>query len=225
MKAKYILIVSGLLFLFACAPSRFIEPLEKKQIAVGANLGGPLIKFAGKPIPIPFSAIEIGYGLDSNLTIHGGIHTTALTFYNLQFDAGLTYKVINQKKYIPNISVNPGFNFIYDMNDKVAKFWPTFDANAYWNYGARRNYFYTGIGNMFELSQSMANGQEQKQRWLLSPQIGHVLKGKRDRFQFTTEFKFLGLNQTNTYSFIPYQSFFGSHGTTGIYLGFRYILN
>lgn len=223
MKLFSILLIGVLVISVSCAPSRFIEPLQKKELAVGGNLGGPLIYFEDNTIPVPLTAIEVGYGLDTNLTLHGGLHTTALFFGNLQLDAGVTYKVLDQNKYIPNLSVNPGFNFIYSPSFKVAKFWPTVDLNAYWNYGNRRNYFYTGFNNMFELSKTMANDQPQKQRWLLNPQIGHVLKSKSGNFQFTTEFKLLALNQGNTYSFVPYNSFTGSHGATGIYLGFRYI--
>ncbi|MGV6860276.1 MAG: hypothetical protein ACWA41_00800 [Putridiphycobacter sp.] len=215
--------VLAVLFLSACAPSRFIEPLEKKQLAVGGNFGGPLIKFGGKPIPVPLSAIEIGYGLDTNLTLHGGLHTTALFFGDLQLDAGVTYQFLHQQKYRPNISVNPGFNYAQSFSEHVFKFWPTLDLNAFYNYGRRHNYFYFGVNNMFELSKTMANDQPQKQRWLYNPQIGHVIKGKTGNYQFTTEIKFLGINQSTAYSFIPWTGLTGSHGSTGIFLGFRYI--
>jgi len=219
---KYV-VVGAVVFIASCAPSRFVEPLQKKELAVGGSFGGPLLDFGGKPIPVPMSSVEVGYGVDSNLTVHGGLHTTAIVFGNFQMDAGVTYKFLNQDKYIPNLSVNPGFNFIFDVGDKIAKFWPTLDLNSYWNYGGRQNYFYAGFNNYFELSKTMANDQLQKQRWVFNPQIGHVLKSKNGNLQFTTEIKFLGLNQSNTYSFVPYNSLTGSHGATGIYLGLRYI--
>jgi hypothetical protein len=221
MKLIYIAIFSGII-ISSCAPSRFVEPLQKKELAAGINFGGPVLDL-GAPIPTPLTAVEIGYGLDSNLTIHGGLHTTALYYGNFQIDLGATYKVLNQRKYIPNVSINPGFNFIYDTNDKISKFWPTFDANAYWNYGEKRSYFYAGLNNYFELSKTMANNQPQKQRWVLNPQVGHVLKSKKGSFQFTTEIKFLAPNQSNEYSFVPYKSILGNNGATGVYLGLRYI--
>jgi len=223
MKLTTLISVITVVFFYACAPVRFVEPLQKKELAVGGSFGGPIIS-QGITIPIPLTEVEIGYGLDTNLTIHGGLHTTALAFGNLQFDAGLTYKLLNQKKYIPNVSVTPGFNFIYNFDAKVSKFWPTLDINAYWNYGKRTSYFYFGFNNMFELSKTMAHEQKQKQRWLFSPQIGHVLKTKKETWQFTTELKFLALNQDNTYSFLPYKSLTGSYGATGFYLGLRYII-
>ena len=224
MNYLIILVLSAISLITSCAPARFVEPLQKKEIAVGANFGGPVISQGGLTIPIPLTAIEVGYGLDTNLTIHGGIHTTAMLFGNLQMDAGVTYKVLDQKKYIPNISVNPGFNFIYDLENGVSKFWPTLDLNAYWNYGKRSSYLYFGFNNMFELSKKMALGQDQKQRWLFSPQIGHVLKTKKEKWQFTTELKFLALNQDNSYAFLPYASITGNYGATGFFLGLRYII-
>jgi len=214
-----------ILLLFAsCAPARFVEPLQKKELAIGANVGGPVISQGGITTPIPLTAIEIGYGLDTNLTIHGGLHTSALLFGNLQLDAGLTYKLLNQNKYAPNISVNPGFNFIYNFEYGSSKLWPTLDLNAYWNYGKRNSYIYFGFNNLFELSKTMAHEQKQKQRWIFSPQIGHVLKTKKEKWQFTTEFKFLALNQDNSYTFLPYKSLTGNRGATGFYLGLRYII-
>jgi len=224
MKYVSLLSFSILSLLFSCAPVRFVEPLQKKQLAVGGNFGGPIISQGNIVTPLPLTAVEVGYGLDTNLTIHGGLHTTAMLFGNLQMDAGLTYKVLHQNKYIPNISVTPGANFIYDFDDNISKLWPKLDVNAYWNYGKRNSYFYFGLNNIFELSKTMAHDQPQKQRWIFSPQIGHVLKTKQEKWQFTAEIKFLALNQDNSYAFLPYTPITGSYGATGLYLGLRYII-
>ena len=220
-------IIYGLIPLLAwsCAQSRFVEPLNKGQLSVGGNFGGPLIEYSPAVIPIPFLDAEVGYGLDTNLTLHGGLNLTSALFGNFHLDAGVTYKLLNQKKYTPSISISPSFNLVYDVSDKVGKFWPVLDANAYWNYGERRNYWYAGFNNYFELSKTMANDQPQAHHWLFSPQVGHVLKGKEQRFQFTTEIKLLGINLNSKYSFIPYSGLTGNMGATGIYLGFRWFIN
>lgn len=219
------IIASGLFFgwLQSCAHSRFVEPLDKGELSVGGDFGGPIIDYSGTPIPIPLTSVEVGYGVDTHLTAYGGLHTTALIFNNFQMDAGVTYQFIEQNKYVPNVSVSPGFNYVHDFNDKINKFWPVLDVNAFWNYGQRKNYFYLGFNNMFELSKTMANGQEQIQPWVWSPQIGHTLKSKSEHWQFTSEIKFLAPNQSNAYAFVPYTSLTGSHGATGVYLGLRYI--
>ncbi|MBK9191262.1 MAG: hypothetical protein IPM77_06945 [Crocinitomicaceae bacterium] len=66
------------LTLFSCAQTRFVEPLEKGQLSLGGNFGGPLIEYAPAVIPIPFLDAEAGYGIDSNLTVHGGLNLTSL---------------------------------------------------------------------------------------------------------------------------------------------------
>lgn len=219
----YLLAIS---LMASCAPARFVEPLPKKQLSIGANIGGPVLGFGNIFVPTPLSAIEVGYGLDTNLTVHGGLHVTSMFFGNAQVDGGITYRFLKQKKLIPNLSVNPGFNLVVDVrdvgeNETRAKFWPTLDVNAYWNYGKRRNYIYLGANNYFELSSTQALDQPQSHHWLFSPQIGHVFKGRNHSWEFITEFKFLAPNIENTTSFIPYRSILGKHGATGFYLGFR----
>jgi hypothetical protein len=218
---NFIIIALGLLT-FACAPSRFVEPLAKNELSIGANFGGPVIDFNG-PVPMPLTAIEIGYGIDSNLTAFGALHTTAMLFGNFQFDGGVSYKFLNQKKYIPNLSVAPSFNIVSNFEYKSTKFWPILDINAFWNYGERRNFFYVGFNNYFELSSTMANEQAQAQHWVFNPQFGHVIKGKKAPWQLSAEFKFLAPYIDNSYAFIPYKSLTGTRGATGFYLSYKWI--
>lgn len=223
MRAILVLMIG--LVLGSCAQSRFVEPLEKDQLAIGAGFGGPSIEFAGAPIPLPMTTLEVGYGIDSNLTVHGGWHTTSAFFGNAQIDAGVTYKFLDQKKYIPNVSASPSFNFIYNFDDKSARFWPILDINAYWNYGNRKNYFYVGFNNYFDLSKTMANDQDQMHHWIFSPQIGHIIKGKKSPWQLSVELKFLAPYMDNTKAFVPFKSVLGKWGATGFYIGFRRALN
>ncbi len=222
MKLPFLLIFLVCLVV-GCGPSKFVEPIDHKQLSIGGHFGGPTLDY-GVPVPLPITAIEVGYGIDTNITIFGGLHTTSILFGNLQTDWGATFKVLNQNKYTPNISISPGFNFIYTFSGNAGKFWPTLDANAYWNYGSRNSYFYVGINNYFELSRTMANNQPQENHWLFNPQIGHVLKGKHQNGQFTAEIKWLGPNFNNDYAFIPYSTPQGSNGAIGIYLGYRWLL-
>lgn len=212
------------LLLFSCAPSRFVEPLKKNELSVGANFGGPVIGFGKVLIPTPLTAVEVGYGVEENLTVHGGLHLTSALFSNFQTDAGVTWKFLNQKKAIPNISVSPGFNFNYTFRGKSAKFWPKLDLNFFWNYGKRRNYFYAGVNNFFDFSNRDNTDYFKSSPWLFSPQIGHVVKGKNQQWEFTVELKFLGVGRENSYSFVPYRSMMGKYGASGFYLGFRKII-
>lgn len=221
-KSVYYLALLALLTLWGCAPSRYVEPLEKDEVSIGGHFGGPVITFGG-PIPLPLTSVDVGYGLDSNITIFGGLHTTAIFFGNLQLDAGATYQFLEQRDYIPNLSVSPSFNFIYNFEGQSARFWPILDLNAYWNYGQNRNYFYAGCNNYFELSSVMANDQPQAYNWLFNPQIGHVFKGATGKWQLSTELKLLAPYIDNSTAFVPYASLTGSRGAAGLYISYRWI--
>lgn len=221
---KLLLFLSAVLLMSSCGSSRFVEPLEKDQLAVGVSLGGPFIDYAGTPIPVPLTQLEVGYGLRKDLTLHGGLHTTALFFGNAQIDVGVTYLTPKLKaKWMPKISVAPSVNFIYDLNDRVAKLWPILDVNAYYNYGKRRNYFYFGVNNYFDFAGVETQGRN---RYVLfSPQIGHTFKGKGRSWELFTEIKFIAPYLNSATPFVPYQGITGESGATGFYFGFRKMLN
>lgn len=215
-------VILGLLaFLVGCAPARFVEPLEKEQWSVGGNVGGPMVAPGGAPIPTPLSAVEVGYGLRDDLTVYGGLHVTSLLFGTGQLDFGATYKLLNQEKYVPNLSTSLGANFAYSPSTKSARFWPTLDLNMYWNYGKRRSYFYVGMNNYFDLSSTLAHDQKQRNHIVFSPQIGHVFKATNDRYHLFAEIKFIAPYADNGPVFTPFFSVLGSAGATGVYIGFR----
>lgn len=212
---KFLVFFIGI-WAFSCAPSRFVEPLEKGQHAVALDLGGPLIEFGGLIIPTPMSSISYGYGLDSTKTLYGGLHTTSLLFGNLHLDAGATFKLLNQTGIQPNLSVSPAITFISRPGADATNFWPRLDVNAYWNYGKRNNYFYAGATNWFEPQANRAHGEATLKRFLFNPQIGHA--AKFGTWQLQTELKFLAPGEDNSFVFVPYRSVFGNNGATGLYL-------
>lgn len=222
MKSIYLAIIFLVsIFMSSCTASRFVEPIEKDDWSVGGSFGGPIIDFGG-PLPMPITSLEVGYGLDTNLTVFAGWHSTAAIFGNAQVDLGCTYRFLEQDGYIPNLSVSPSINMIYDFGDKNGNIWPVLDLNAFWNYGQRRSYFYVGFNNYFELSSTAANDQPQDYYWLFNPQLGHVLKGKNGRGQLTTEFKVLGPNLENTYAFVPFLPLTGNRGAAAFFIGYRW---
>jgi len=208
-----------------CAPSRYVEPLEKDQWSLGATVGGPLIGFDGIPIPAPLSSIEAGYGLHSDVTVYGGLHTTSLLFGTGHVDLGATYRPLKQKGYWPNVSISGTAQIAYSPSVKSFNFWPMIDANAYWNYGKRRNYFYVGFNNNFILQSGIDFDRPKDQRILFSPQFGHVFKATDNRYQLFAEVKLLAPYIDSEDAFVPYTGILGTNGATGVYIGFRKTLN
>lgn len=202
-------------FLASCNATRYVEPLEKGEHAVSVGLGGPVIDFGGVPLVIPLSNIGYGYGLDSNLTVHGGLHTTSLLFYNFHVDAGVTWQPFESKnKWVPNLSLTPSFNFVRDFNSPNSKLWPSLDINGFWSYGDNGNYFYSGMGNWFEPEAFRSSNRETLEQWLPSVHLGTVFKLKR--YQFGFEARWMGLNAQIDYSFVDFKPL-RSPGAYGLY--------
>ena len=97
-----------------CAPTRFVKPLAKKENAIAANLGGPLIHFGKAVTPIPFTSIMYGRGITNSTTVFGSVHTTALLFGNFQTDFGICQRLYKNDSLKFGITINPAIN-IYLM--------------------------------------------------------------------------------------------------------------
>ncbi|MFC2114204.1 hypothetical protein ACFLRI_02530 [Bacteroidota bacterium] len=214
---KLLFVSVTLLILSACAPVRFIQPLEEKQQAVSFSIGGPLFDFSGMTIPSPLSSVCYGFGLKENLTLFGSLHITSLAFGNFQSDFGATYKFLDQDNYIPNISASAAGNLIFNFDETNLKFWPQIDLNAYWEHGTNNSYFFVGMSNWFEFAAKRAHDQPSTDRWLLNPQIGYQWNTKS--WAFSAEIKFLAPGHSNSDVLIDYRSITGNYGATGLYLG------
>ncbi|MFN6013680.1 MAG: hypothetical protein ACK47F_03215 [Flavobacteriales bacterium] len=215
----------------SCAPSRFIKPLNHKQHAISASLGGALMDVPGiTTIPMPNTSLGYGYGVMPEMTVYGNWYTTAAIFGDIQLDAGCSYRVWKNNKM--GVTVNPSVNFMVDVFEKNARLWPQLDANYYVDYWTRSdgnkttnqktNFLYAGFSNWFELQSSRAHQQEQPVRLLFNPQIGHTFQ--RGKWDFNLEVKFLTPYVSNKNIVIDYFSPFGNFGGMGTYFGLTYKL-
>jgi hypothetical protein len=214
--------------LFACAPSIYIQPLEKGEHAVNATLGGPLIAVPNiGTLPIPHSSLGYGFGISDKTTIHGNLYPTAAIYGNFQMNAGLTHEFWKQNKW--GASGKIAFDYMVDTYEKNSRFWPQLDANVYYNYqenelgeDSKRKFVYCGFSNWFELNSTKAFGENQNNRMLFNPHIGHQMK--KNNWAFLFEVKFLVPYLSNEKLVVDYQSIFGKRGGTGVYLGVQYHL-
>ena len=175
------------LFLFAaCTPSRIVKPLKKGENAVSGSFGGPLIKFAGAPIPIPFSTVSYANGLTDNITAFGGLHTTALLFGNFQTDIGICADVFKKDKI--GFSITPAIQTAVSYKDISSfRLWPSLDMNL--RYELNKGFVYTGMHNWFELNRTGVNNTVQE-RWLLpNYHVGFTKENTKWNHQF--ELKYL----------------------------------
>lgn len=218
MNIKFIFGVSLVILLISsCAPTRFVEPLEKHESAVSANLGGPMIHFSGLVIPLPLSAITYGYGLDSNRTIFASAHTTALAFGVFQNEWGINQLVLKQQRLRPAVSCNLVANTAIDKWKKQFKFWPQVDINTYWHLKNQHRLIYTGISNWFELSKYRAHNELQPTHWIFNMQVGY--RYTHNQWTYFVESKILAPTVSNQDLVVDYLKPWGQKGTAGIYLG------
>ena len=211
------LVIVILLFLFACSPSRFVKPLNKKQQAADISLGGPLIGYGAATIPVPFITATYGYGIDSSLTAFGAVNITSALFGNVQCELGVTKQILKQKQYIPALSISPVANIIYRPHAPF-KFYPQVDINLFWEYGKRKNLFYVGVNNWFELATKRTFDIKQKNNWFVTPMLGHSFSGKK--WNVNIEAKIIAPNLSNEKIVVDYKTPFKKHGAFGIYLGY-----
>lgn len=214
---KRLFIILCCLAAYSCAPSHFVKPLEKKQHAANITLGGPLIKFGTATIPIPFITATYGYGIDSTLTGFASLNVTSALYGNLQLELGATKQVLKQKNYFPALSFNPVVNIIYH-DSKAYKLYPQLDINAFWEYGKKKNFFYIGVNNWFELSSKKAYDLKQQNKWFVSPMIGHTFSGKK--WNFNIEAKVIAPHLSNKDIVVEYQTPLKDKGAFGIYFGY-----
>jgi len=216
MKNFYLLILFGTIVLSSCAPTRFVKPLEENQWAVTGSFGGPLVDFDGTTIPLPFTSVGVGYGMTHSSTVLANIHTTALAFGVLHIEAGVLQSIIEPEGIRPGISVGGSLNFMGDMWWANMKLFPQIDANLYWNYGHRDNFFYIGTSNWFDLAAERAHGETQPNNWIFNLQVGHTFGGPK--WDFVMEAKYLAPFHSNQNIVVDYTSF-GRQGAIGTYIG------
>lgn len=214
-KITLLILVSGLILLNACAPTRVVKPLQKGEQQVSLHVGGPLLKFAGAPIPMPLSSLAYARGISNKTTAFGSLHTTALLFGVIQTDLGICRELYAHPSGF-GISVNPVLNIAFDTWEGNKKLWPELSFNAYQSLYQNKLLLYAGSSTWFELSSTRAHGEAQPNRALFHTQLGMQYQGKK--LSYTLEGKYLGMGlptQPNVVDYIGLQS----KGALGIYFG------
>lgn len=204
----------------SCMPTRMIKPLKKGEKAVGAHFGGPMINFAGAPIPVPFTSITGATGIKDDFTAFGSIHTTSALFGVAQVDLGVLKQIYQSQDSTFGITVTPQVNMAIDRWEGNFKLWPVLDINAYWHYKKGNNNFaYTGVTNWFELARLRAHGEKQPNLWLPAINFGHQFT--RSKMDYFVETKVIAPFNRNDENVVGYLPVFGQKGVLGVYFGFR----
>jgi hypothetical protein len=216
MRTAFKIIILVFSFLIsACAPSRFVKPLDKGQKAISAHLGGELIKFGGAVIPIPFTSLAYGQGLSAKTTCFGSLHLTSALFGNFQTDFGLVHQLYRNDSLKIGVTISPVINFMCHAFKEDARLFPQLDVNVYHDYGKRKNFVYLGVSNWADLTKTRAHGEKQQYHYILSPQFGNTFV--RSKWNYTLELKYIAPGINNKYVVAEYYNPLSKMGALGFY--------
>ncbi len=202
-----------LVLLYSCSTTRFVEPLEKDELAVGVNAGGPLLVFGGTPIALPLSSIYAGYGYKENLTIYGGLHTTSLAFKTLQLEVGARKNIATNSGIFPSVSSGLAIHGIMDFREFNIRVYPELNINPYWKYGKWKTY--TGIQVWFDVYKLGRTNYGYPGFFVPSVHLGQSID--LGKWNIALEYKRLGFIIDTEFSVVNYITP-GSLGAQGIYL-------
>ena len=214
------------LVLLSCSPSRFVRTIPKGQTQLSGTLGGPMQNLFGMTIPTPYTTIAVGHGLKDDLTLFGGLHTTALLFKTLQLDIGATKRLYqaDSSGFIPSLSSSFSINSLVDLNEGEYDIYPQIDLNAYWSFGkGNKHFFYLGIATWTDLQPLKAHGEIQETSVLFNPHLGTNLA--LNKWNLTLEYKVLGLGQSNQDVVVNYAKWHGERSVPGIFVGLAKTIN
>ncbi len=210
-------VLLGIILLIGCAPVRFVRPLEKGELAVTGSIGGPLFKNFDAPIPVPNITVAAGYGIREDWTASGGVNLLSGAFGNIHLDLGVSKSLLKPDGFRPGVTISPSVNLVAGLNPNSGfRLWPVVDANAWWEYGEHKHYFYSGLSAWFVLSGKGPNGSEQPQNILPGVQLGHVWSG--NKWDFTAELKWNNFGTVSADGTVDWQAI-ANRGAGGVYLG------
>lgn len=217
MPFKQVVFIVGFALAFAsCTTTRVVKPLEKGEVQLGLDVGGPIVNTQ----MLPLSSLHFAYGVHDKLSFFGGIHTTTLAFQTLQLDFGWCYNVLEQDGFKPGISVNAVFNPMLSLRNADFRLFPEISPNLYWELG-EKHLLHLGMINWFDLTPGTVDIGNSAV-WHPSFQVGYRFEMKR--FVFAADYRILNINKEIVVPQANVPTWTGGGGQ-GIYFSVNYRFN
>ena len=200
---------------WSCAPTRYAVPLEKGEQRIGLSFGGPLIKFAGVYMPIPYSSLSYAQGMDEKNTLGVAFHTTASAFGVMHLELNWIHGWREATESSLGYSTALSLNNFFDLNEERFLVYPQLDINAWKNIGSRDNKLYFGLMNWFSTSQAENVEQAATSIWLPAVQVG--VEFHKEKWVTSLEGKYFAPWRKSNNLPVDYQGIAG-YGVPGIYV-------
>ncbi len=220
--------MSRLVYLYAfcliaasCAPTRVITPLQRGSTHIGINAGGPLIRFRGNVIPIPFSSVYAAHGWTSSTSIFGGLHLTSLVYKTFQLDAGLAHRFYQSPNVRLQIIGGGSLMSAIALTNGTTRVFPIMHLHTVYAPSPHLQ-FYGGASVWWDFYRSIR--QSQTTYRLVSPVFFAGIQWARaELWTFSLEYKLLNPFVENDKTVVEYVHW-SRYGAQGLYLSVTYQL-
>ncbi len=213
---KIILSLAIILILpfFGCGVTQPIRPIEEGSTEIIASLGGPIIPLGGIAFPVPYLNVGAMYGYKSNLTVYGNAHITALLFKDVGIDGGFSTRLLPEKNFRPEITLNGRAYFFWDaFRGNTTRFYPTGTVTGSYLIG-ERSLLYFGADNLYQFTTSDL---------FISPFIGYSFPVS-DAAQLQVESKWVAMNHDTRHGVFQGAGSINGKGNIGLFFGIQYNL-
>lgn len=232
-RVDLVLAIACLLFVMSgCAPTRFVKPLRKGEKRIGGNIGGPMVKLGGTPIPVPLSSLYYGQGITDSLTVYGGVHVTSAFYGNVQTDIGGLYHLYHNDSSTYGFNAGLALNTAFHVRSNSSQFegldykpdlfsnfraWPQINLQGYWNFKKKKeHYLYYGLSTWLEIQNARESGFGQGKWIFITPHVGITWCGPL--WNTTFELQYLAPYYRTQGLVVPYVPVIGGYGTLGFHL-------
>lgn len=212
---RYIVLLIAVI-LASCSGTRHVVPLKKGEKSASFSLGGPLFKFSGLVIPLPFTSVTYSHGLSDNLTLTGSVHTTSMLFGVFHFEGSGLTRLYSWNEGLSGLTISPGFHAMADKWEGNFSFYPYCDLYYYKNTGENGNHVFGGISLLYDLRSEKAFDVKNTNRAI--PYLSAGYKWVRPKFTWTAEVKYINFTRDNRNIVVEYIAP-GHYGALGIYFG------
>ena len=191
-----------------------MRPLEQGTTEVIASLGGPVIPVGDIAFPVPYLNVGMMHGYDSDFTLHGNAHITALLFKDVGVDCGAATRIIGEKELRPELTLNGRIYFFWDaFRGSTARLYPAGTLTASYSVG-ERSLFYFGADNLYQFQPPLL---------FVTPFIGYQFPVTNE-IVMQVESKWMAMNRDTRHGVFEGVGSVGGKGNVGLFVGAQYLL-
>ncbi len=200
----------------ACTTTHLLRPLGRGNTRGNVSIGGgPMVRFAGAPIPMPVTTLGVAHGVTDGIDVHADVHTTAAFFGVAGLDMGAAFHPIASHR----AALTVGASITGMSNGRDAVMFADVWFGTAWRVA---NFLWLGAG-MHNGLRTFTSDDTLRGRspWAPVPFVHVGIQPRGGRFGFEIELRWYAPTENGTIQFAPYYAV-ADRGALGIALGFNY---